>query len=61
MNEPTMICPDPKAIPKPVMMMLARSALQGARKSFENPEFRAEYEEWLKTRQDEADVDKALK
>ena len=41
---------DPKAVPATVMTMLARAALQGARKSFADPAFRAEFEEWLAKR-----------
>jgi len=42
---------DPKAIPAHVMTMLARGALQGIRKSLEDPEYRARLEERLAQRE----------
>ena len=43
---------DPTAVPKVHLDALSRIALRGARQAFEDPAFRAEFEEWLALRRE---------
>lgn len=48
----TITATDHKLIPEPIMTMLARGALQGIKKSLEDPEYRARMEERLAQRKE---------